>query len=130
VVIPKSATPERIAANFDVSGFSLTEEELGSHRRTIDHPPPVAVMGRHRAGRAYRVRAAAVAVDGDQLGGQALEVGAGPGLLTDAIRQRVPENAATLAGAADGQQTTLVRVGKAARRRWTFVMANHTAYPR
>jgi 2,5-diketo-D-gluconate reductase A len=28
VVIPKSATPARIAANFDVFGFSLTEDEL------------------------------------------------------------------------------------------------------
>jgi 2,5-diketo-D-gluconate reductase A len=40
VVIPKSATPARIAANFDVFGFSLTEQELaridglsGGHRR-------------------------------------------------------------------------------------------------
>jgi 2,5-diketo-D-gluconate reductase A len=29
VVIPKSANPQRIAANFDVCGFSLTDEELG-----------------------------------------------------------------------------------------------------
>jgi hypothetical protein len=33
------------------------------------------------------------------------------------------ENAATRRRAADGQQATLVRVGKAANRRWTFVMA-------
>ena len=35
VVIPKSATPERIAANFDVFGFSLSDEEL----RRIDGLP-------------------------------------------------------------------------------------------
>jgi 2,5-diketo-D-gluconate reductase A len=29
VVIPKSATPERIAANIDVFGFSLNDDELG-----------------------------------------------------------------------------------------------------
>jgi 2,5-diketo-D-gluconate reductase A len=29
VVIPKSATPQRIAANVDVFGFSLTDEEVG-----------------------------------------------------------------------------------------------------
>ena len=28
VVIPKSASPERIATNFDVWGFTLTSEEL------------------------------------------------------------------------------------------------------
>ena len=30
VVIPKSATPERIATNADLAGFSLTEEELAA----------------------------------------------------------------------------------------------------
>jgi 2,5-diketo-D-gluconate reductase A len=35
VVIPKSATPQRIAANFDVFGFSLANEEL----RRIDGLP-------------------------------------------------------------------------------------------
>lgn len=29
VVIPRSASRERIAANFDVFGFSLSDEELG-----------------------------------------------------------------------------------------------------
>jgi 2,5-diketo-D-gluconate reductase A len=38
VVIPKSADPERIAANFDVFGFSLDEAEL----RRIDRLSPAA----------------------------------------------------------------------------------------
>lgn len=38
VVIPKSASPERIAANFDVFGFSLDETEL----RRIDALSPAA----------------------------------------------------------------------------------------
>ena len=29
VAIPKSVTPERIRANFEVTGFSLDEQELG-----------------------------------------------------------------------------------------------------
>ncbi|HEX5877594.1 MAG TPA: hypothetical protein VF468_04595 [Actinomycetota bacterium] len=29
MVIPRSASRERIAANFDVFGFSLSDEELG-----------------------------------------------------------------------------------------------------
>ena len=41
VVIPKSATPERIAANFDVFGFSLDDREL----RQIDG---LAARGRRR----------------------------------------------------------------------------------
>jgi hypothetical protein len=73
---------------------------------------------------------AAVVVDGGQHGDQALKVGAGPGLLTVPSGRASHENATTLAGAADGQQTTFVRVGKAAGRRWTFVMVNHTVYQR
>ena len=38
VVIPKSATPDRIAANFDVFGFSLDDDDL----RRIDALSDVA----------------------------------------------------------------------------------------
>jgi hypothetical protein len=41
-----------------------------------------------------------------------------------------PTRHVTQRKAADGQQTTLVRVGKAASRRWTTVMTNHLAYQR
>jgi diketogulonate reductase-like aldo/keto reductase len=30
VVIPKSTTPERIAANLDVVGFTLTDQEMAA----------------------------------------------------------------------------------------------------
>jgi Aldo/keto reductase family len=84
VVIPKSANPGRIAADFDIFGFSLTDEELGR----IDglSAPAGSGCGPAPSGRAYRAPVAAVVVDRGQLGDQALKVGAGPGLLTDGSR--------------------------------------------
>lgn len=43
IPLPKSATPSRIASNFDVFDFELTEEEV----ERINQMPPIAASGLH-----------------------------------------------------------------------------------
>jgi SAM-dependent methyltransferase len=64
-------------------------------------------------------------VDGRQLGDQALEVGAGPGLVTDALRQRVPR----LVAVELDRQLVVALAGRLAGFGVQVVQADATALP-